>query len=541
MARGAPVLTGTMRLAKIVTACGLLMLSVGIRAQDATYTVSGSVVNSVTGEPIPHALVQLVGRNGDAELTDADGHFEFDGLSGARAGVVARKPGFFSELEASDGQGMFAPTRVALQADTPSVVVKLVPESVIFGHVTSNGEPMENVPVKLLRMHVFDGLRRWELSGNTTSDADGEFRIANLIPGTYLAAFGPGSEGGTPMTGSTTRGRGYAEIFFPSAADLASAAPIELVAGQQFEADVSIKSGVMYRLSGTVSGYSPELPVTLMLITNAGETLPLQVAFNEKSGQFQAETSAGSYTLRAEQFAQESTSQADSPIAINSDTAGIRLVLQPAASIPVNVRTEVSDAHSKAMAQSGAPVSVRLTSSVPSFSALEYVSMPDGPPNHSQMIRDVDPGKYYADVSAQDPYYVQSAQCGGVDLLHDDLSIVAGSRVAPIEVVLRDDGGTVTGTVNNGDAPRGAVFLVSDRNPRQTRMSPERGSFRFTAVAPGDYSVFAIDNGRRLEYTNPEALAPYLAKAAHVTVSPNGGVSVPSLELANTDAVNAAK
>ena len=72
---------------------------VGPRAYDPnspTHTVSGSVVNYATGEPIPRALVQLMGPLQRSDLTDSQGSFRFDGVPEGRAMFMARKPGFFS-------------------------------------------------------------------------------------------------------------------------------------------------------------------------------------------------------------------------------------------------------------------------------------------------------------------------------------------------------------------------------------------------------------------------------------------------------------
>lgn len=514
--------------------------SSGAQAQTATYTLTGSVVNSVTGEPIPHALVQMMGSHGNATLTDSEGQFEFDGVTGTRAALVARKPGFFTEQEASLGAGMFSATRVTVGPDAAAAVLKLVPEAVISGQVTGDGEPLENMPVKLVRMRVVDGRRRWEQSGNGITDADGNFRIADLVPGTYLAAFGPSSDVSAGLGRSKSRPRGYAEIFFPEATDLSSAAAIDLSGGQQFEADESLKAEPLYHVTGSVAGYTIPDSVALMLTNASGETMPFAVQFKPETGQFETQAPSGSYNLRAEQFLQESSLQASLPVTVNTDVGGLRLTLQPAASIPVLVRIEGSDSRSKATPSKAPPVSVHLSSSGPSFAVSEYASMPDTSADMSLVIRDVDSGRYFAEVSAGAPFYVQSAQCGGVDLLRDDLSVTSGSRVAPIEVVLRDDGATLTGSLNSGGGPtNGVVFLIPDRNPRQAKVSGAQGTFHFAAVPPGDYNVFAVDNGSGIEYTNPEALSGYLAKAVHLSLPANGSVNLPPLEVINTDAGHA--
>jgi Carboxypeptidase regulatory-like domain len=66
---------------------------------ETKYSLSGTVVNAVTGEPIRRALVQIYMGPEQASLTDDTGHFEFNGLSPGQTSVTVQKPGFFSEGE----------------------------------------------------------------------------------------------------------------------------------------------------------------------------------------------------------------------------------------------------------------------------------------------------------------------------------------------------------------------------------------------------------------------------------------------------------
>ncbi len=45
-------------------------------------TISGQVINSATGAPIPRALVRMNGMNNRAMLTDHEGKFRFEQLTG---------------------------------------------------------------------------------------------------------------------------------------------------------------------------------------------------------------------------------------------------------------------------------------------------------------------------------------------------------------------------------------------------------------------------------------------------------------------------
>jgi hypothetical protein len=68
------------------------------------HAVAGTVINSVTGEAIPRAVVEISGRVNRATITDSSGHFEFNSLDEGSISIVVAKPGFFDEQFASRGQ-----------------------------------------------------------------------------------------------------------------------------------------------------------------------------------------------------------------------------------------------------------------------------------------------------------------------------------------------------------------------------------------------------------------------------------------------------
>ena len=72
-------------------------------AASGNITVSGTVVNSVTGEPISRALVQMNGMVQRVAMTESDGRFHFEGLPEAQVVFMAHKPGYFSDVELQRG------------------------------------------------------------------------------------------------------------------------------------------------------------------------------------------------------------------------------------------------------------------------------------------------------------------------------------------------------------------------------------------------------------------------------------------------------
>src|ERR1700761_9342604 len=105
-----------------------------------TFTISGSVINSVTGEAIPHALVRTNGYMQRSVFSDSEGRFQMDGVPAGRVNLTAQKPGYVNQQDTS----VYSPEWVNVGPNTGSVSVKLLPQSAIFGRVTdSTGQPLE--------------------------------------------------------------------------------------------------------------------------------------------------------------------------------------------------------------------------------------------------------------------------------------------------------------------------------------------------------------------------------------------------------------
>jgi hypothetical protein len=95
--------------------------------------------------------------------------------------LSATKPGYFSE-----NIGGMIPWSPVAQGQPGPLELRLVPEGILSGRVTdARGTPLENVPVTLRTLVVSNGLNHWEQRGGTTTNAEGEFRFAELQAGEY--------------------------------------------------------------------------------------------------------------------------------------------------------------------------------------------------------------------------------------------------------------------------------------------------------------------------------------------------------------------
>src|SRR5216683_695391 len=157
---------------------------------DDKYTLRGAVINSVTGEALRGALVQIYFNGQSSMLTGPDGKFQFEGLPQGQTTITVRKPGFFSEDDIEpNGRGQHPATT---GPNSSPVVLRLIPEGVIYGRISEeDGEPIEGLPVELLVQHLQNGRKVWERRPQAVTDEDGNFRIAELQPGDYFLSAGP--------------------------------------------------------------------------------------------------------------------------------------------------------------------------------------------------------------------------------------------------------------------------------------------------------------------------------------------------------------
>ena len=96
------------------------------------YAIRGTVVNSITGEGVRGALVQINTNRQRSVLTGADGTFAFAEVPAGTLYINVLKPGYFTlqAIQSPRAQVVFAVSGPAQQP----VVIKLVPEGVISGH-----------------------------------------------------------------------------------------------------------------------------------------------------------------------------------------------------------------------------------------------------------------------------------------------------------------------------------------------------------------------------------------------------------------------
>ncbi len=481
-----------------------------------SYAISGTVVNGMTGEPVRRAAVYLQGPQSRSALTDASGHFEMDGITDEHTLLVAYKPGF---TNAAHGGGR---ALVAVDRSSPQVQLKMYPAGVIFGRITDREQqPLEGFSVQAVGKQVEWGRLAWTRgfqASAAVTDENGEFRLYDLPAGTYYLHVDQRSQETTLSQAGVVNAREqvYASAYYPGVADLRAATPVEVTYGREVEANLTLSPEPLYSVTGMIGDEMNGLQ-SIAFSRIAGEEWDYSEGATVTGGNFQVKLPAGTYTLQGP--IRDGTPYAAS-MTVDSDIAGVHVAFAPTPSIEVQIRTEHAGGAALQQVSNGAStlmgMTIQLTSEV---GARPWDAVWDP---RTRLIHNVQSGKARLQIVAPAPWWVKSAECGGVDLLAEDLTIPNGGVVPPIEVTLSDGAGSVQGKIVPEDPLPVAVLLVQSHGDRVVQQTNGiGGTFSFPAVPPGEYALVAFRFADQIEYQNPAVLNPYLSDAPRITVQAN--------------------
>jgi len=498
------------------------------------FDLRGKVINAATGEPVSGALVQLSDQ--ESLFTQSDGSFVFANLPRGQVALAVRKPGFFNDRELGHSNlGMLSMTPVPFEGDA---IVKLTPEGIIFGQVKNeNGEPMDEISVRAQRWQVLDGRRQLQVATEARTDDEGNFRLAELLPGNYYLAFVPvdGRRRTLNDFGSKKQGaEGYGLQFYPGSSDVAAATVLQVRPGTQLRISHMFGRQHLFEVAGIVRGTKPEDPFQITFVSSSGDAVMRNLRLDPKTGRFQIKgVPPGSYMLTATSFKRGSDAQVSDlqaltamlPIHVSSDLSGLVLSLGAGASAAVQLRDEVQD---NASPNNFHQVVVRMIpKEFPQYALA--ISVPPSPDVSRAPVRigGLAPGTYSVEATPIGAGYVASLRCGGVDLLKDDLTIAPGSAPPPIEVILRNDSPQLTIALENGMAA-GVVIYSQEYSQRSLLAQIYNGTTSISGsnLAPGIYQVFAVNDVSELEFRNPIAVERYLKHAKVVSLQPGDNASV---------------
>jgi hypothetical protein len=485
----------------------------------------GTVVNAITGEPIPRARV-IVSSAGSpyATATDNTGRWSLSNLACGSGQLNATRPGYLQNAAARRGplrRGAFQSLTLAPGSPVHELKIELIPQSVVFGRVVDEqGDPVMGANVIALLSAVVVGKVRFQQSGLGNTDDLGQYRIANLPRGRYIFCAHLNQQNFPTRTDTQTM---TADTCYPGPLEGGTAGAMEVPAGRETKLDFVLNQVLGIHVRGTVSGLPEGRGIGINLVKRGVNSdfrgnQPATV----RDGKFDIRAAPGSYMLTANYFEGGKRLMARVPIeAGSSDIDGIALHLESGFTVTGLVRFESQSGQAPAK-PSGLRLNLR--SSEPNNGGGGQVKWDADRTTFS--INDMAPGSYGLDAFAAPPFYVKSATLAGQDILRGEIPI--SQAAGPIEIVLRDDGGSIEGDVVDADgkpAPSGIMLLRGDG--RLVGPMPEtNGHFKLQNIAPGDYVIYAWDDPNSVEYANADWMRRYAGNGSPVTITAGQNVQV---------------
>ena len=500
-------------------------------AREGQYRIAGILVNSITGEPVRRATVAVLAESNSRTIasvgSDNEGRFSLERLPAASYQLTASKRGFRTGF--FDEHDEFSSAIVTgADQDTTHLVFRLTPNAVLRGVVSGDGgDPVDGARVLLFQrpQHHDPGERTTQVDATVTDDT-GAYEFSNLAAGEYLLAVVAepwyaqhGSENGPQATKANTElDVAYPVTYFDSTNDEAAAAPIVLTAGSRAEANVNLHAVPALHLSiatprkqdGSIARAELQKTVfgTVVTAESAGFIDSMRTGKVEMNG-----LAPGRYQLV----------QGDPPRVVDLDLLA-SLQVDPNVGSPAAVVTGTLQLDSGL----AAPDEVNLT-----FDRLDNV------PGPGQLVAVAHKGRFKFDnvtpgswtlwaVSGDKALSVVATTTGRAQRAGNIVTV----RDQPLNLVVTVSQGAtrVEGFATKaGKSVAGAmvVLLPKDTGAWQSLarrdQSNSDGSFALRDVAPGQYTLVAIQDGWSLDWWRPELMGRYLPGGTAVTVTGKSG------------------
>jgi hypothetical protein len=161
---------------------------------DGPYSVSGIIVNGMTGMPIPGADIAIsIGPQGIGPVFEiaesaADGGFRFSRLPEGKYTLKAERRGFAGQAYLQH-ENYWSAIAVGPGKDSQHVRFPLYPSAVIAGQATDeNGEGVRDATVKLWKRVYDSGKPDVEMNAQVMTDDRGMYRFDHLAAGKYAVS-----------------------------------------------------------------------------------------------------------------------------------------------------------------------------------------------------------------------------------------------------------------------------------------------------------------------------------------------------------------
>jgi hypothetical protein len=482
--------------------------------------VSGQVINAVTDQPVPRALVRLSDR---AVLTDHEGKFEFDQNTQASVNIMVIKPGFSSSAELGSPNIFFQGNQLA-----EPLRLLLYPEALLTGTLLApDGGPLPGIRVSARRSFYDETGHKVMNAGQTQTDSHGNFRLP--VPGgSYRIET-------TYVERDRTTDLAVLPMVVPdeNASDTSNEIRIHSGEEQHFDLRPAVRN--THRVTANVDrgmGF-----MRMSALSSNGSTLRINPNSNV-AGEATMELPQGTYTLMARRNSGDSPEEAETTITVpDHDISGVVLHFSPIPSIPVELLID------EASTSDGQPSLTQFNLTLVS----DRLDLEENAPairltalaNHAFSFV-ASPGSYHLQARSSGGWYVKSVSNGASDVLQQGLIVAPGSSGTPLRVMVSNQTGSLQGTVKlNGNPSSGWVYLIPTV-PSAVAAFPVHsnadGAYTSSNLPPGSYQAIAFENRHSANYRDTSVLEPFAAQVRSITVNAGDKATldldaVPSAEL----------
>jgi hypothetical protein len=498
-----------------------------------SFRIAGTLVIAGTGDPVQGAVVSALDseqtrRVASAE-TAADGSFALEGLSAAKYPLMASKRGYATGYYMQ--HGVYSSAVVTGPGEeSEHLVFQLGPAAVIHGVVTADGgDPVEGATVLLFaKPRGNEPSARIELAGGVATDDTGAYEFAHLEAGTYYVVVQAKPWyaihrviASTQAVSSTDAGSAldvaYPITYYDSTTDETSASPIALAAGSRVEANIDLhavpalhlKIQAPRKADGTFA--IPKLDESLFGVAIPGGDEAQEPVVHIGAGIMEVDGLApGQYELtqgdppRVAEFDAESSEIVDPSLGTPATKVTGTLVNAAGAPLSGDARLILTPAETKA---SRSAMSARIeqgsftfTPVTPGIWTLTVVLG-----EHELPVESITVGRRKFDGNrftvAEQPL---------------TLKVTVEEKPLRVNGIVKTGGKGVAGVMVVAVPKNGALFPALARRDQ----SDSDGSFSLRDVAPGAYTVVAIENAwDNFDWSRSEVIGRYLSGGVEITVA----------------------
>lgn len=470
-------------------------------AQEQSGSVRGTVVDSVTHQPLGRAKVSLeAAGNPKPTVTDASGAFVFDSIGPGEYQIAARHRNYPQPRSGPERK------RVVVLAgkETEPITLELVPGASVSGHILDvDGDPLERCNLRIRASG--EEIPRGALPLGTLVD-QGAYRLFNLLPGKYIlialcptAVFQPRPLSADPDLPPSTA---YPKQTYPEVLNLLpgverTGVDFKMEPAPVTSIDVTLAPGVEWRGRRDLAWSLVSLdPFDSNLFGGGWSTV------NTTTGAVHIDkVFAGSYVLLLSTgipgpAPRERLPMLGAALKMEVKTSPVKALLQVRPDIEINGSVVFENPSA---------------ANNPPLNGIQAVLTPDYPvgflpgllapakvkEDGTFQLASVFPGLVRLQVSAPHAF-VKSAWIGDTELIDGKIDISAVTSGA-LRIILSSNTATIHGTASAGTTVALTTTAPSLFESKRSVRADQNGQFTFEGLAPGKYRLMTESPGKLAE------------------------------------------